>query len=52
MSSVFAPGEMITLASRLGGPFNVEMVVSPLGIKLSEAVMVFMENFDSFSSKV
>lgn len=45
-------GELQILAHRLDGPFNIEMVVSPLGVKISEAIMVFQENSGSFSSKV
>jgi len=28
------------------------MVINPLGVKLSEAIMAFQENSDSFSTKV
>ncbi|XP_060533313.1 glypican-6 [Cylas formicarius] len=40
------------VAERLLGPYNVESVVLPLNIKISEAVMNFQENGSQVSKKV
>lgn len=45
-------GELVTLAGRLEGPFNIELVVNPMGVKISEAIMTFQENAATFTSKV
>ncbi|XP_067013760.1 glypican-6 [Anabrus simplex] len=37
---------------RLEGPFNIEIVVNPINIKISEAIMNFQENGQDVSQKV
>lgn len=37
---------------RLLGPFNIENVVEPIDIKISEAIMNFQENANDVSDKV
>ena len=43
---------LITLAQKLEGPFSVEAVVEPLGVKISEAIMIFQENQGNITAKV
>ena len=43
---------MVKLAERLEGPFNIESVIEPIDVKISEAIMNFQENSDTVSSKV
>lgn len=40
------------VADRLLGPFNIEMVVEPIDIKISEAIMNFQENGADVSQRV
>ncbi|KAL1449650.1 hypothetical protein WDU94_002135 [Cyamophila willieti] len=40
------------IAERLLGPFNIEMVVEPINIKISEAIMNFQENSQHVSQRV
>lgn len=40
------------VGKRLLGPFNIEMVVEPINIKISDAVMTFQENGADVSKKV
>lgn len=40
------------MADRLLGPFNIEVVVEPINIKISEAIMNFQENGIDVSKKV
>lgn len=40
------------IAARLLGPFNIEMVVEPIDIKISEAIMNFQENSQHVSQRV
>lgn len=42
----------VQVASRLLGPFNIEVVVEPINIKISEAIMNFQENGHEVSKKV
>lgn len=35
---------MKQLASRLEGPFNIESVVDPIDVKISDAIMTLQEN--------
>ena len=51
VSSLFADA-MIKLAERLEGPFNIETVVDPIDVKISEAIMNFQENSDIVTKKV
>jgi len=43
---------MEKVTDRLLGPFNIEMVVEPIDIKISEAIMNFQENGAEVSQKV
>ncbi len=40
------------LAEKLEGPFNIEMVVDPIDVKISDAIMNFQENSETVSTKV
>lgn len=40
------------MADRLLGPFNIETVVEPINIKISEAIMNFQDNGKSVSEKI
>ena len=40
------------LAKRLEGPFNIESVVDPIDVKISDAIMNLQENSVQVSSKV
>ena len=40
------------VADRLEGPFNIEAVVDPIDVKISDAIMNFQENSESVSDKV
>lgn len=40
------------IADRLLGPFNIEAVVEPINIKISEAIMNFQENGATISEKI
>jgi len=48
----FCVEEMVLLAERLEGPLNIEHVVEPIDMKLSEAISSFQENSVLISSKV
>jgi glypican 6 len=43
---------MMDLAQRLEGPFNIEAVVDPIDVKISDAIMNFQENSEAVSTKV
>ena len=43
---------LILLATRLETSFNIESVVDPIDIKISEAIMNFQENGGAVSNKV
>ena len=43
---------LMKLADRLEGPFNIESVVDPIDVKISDAIMNFQENSQTVSSKV
>ena len=43
---------MVLLAQRLEGPLNIEHVVEPIDMKLSDAISNFQENSVVISSKV
>lgn len=43
---------MEQLANRLEGPFNIESVLEPLDVTLSEAVMTLQDNGDDVIEKV
>lgn len=40
------------IADRLIGPFNVEVLVRPINLKISEAIMNFQENSHDVSNRV
>jgi hypothetical protein len=44
--------ELLKLGGRLKVPFNIENVVSPIDVKISEAIMNFQENAESVTSKI
>lgn len=43
---------LLKVADRLEGPFNIEMVVDPIDVKISDAIMNFQENSETVSSKI
>lgn len=43
---------LMKLAERLEGPFNIETVVDPIDVKISDAIMNFQESSDTITSKV
>lgn len=44
--------DMIRLASRLKTSFNIEHIVSPIHIQISDAIMNFQENGRTISQRV
>ncbi|XP_077987611.1 glypican-6-like [Glandiceps talaboti] len=44
--------KMLMLAERLEGPFNIESVVDPIDVKISDAIMNFQEDGQTVSEKV
>nr|XP_012150620.1 PREDICTED: glypican-6 isoform X2 [Megachile rotundata] len=40
------------VADRLLGPFNIEMLVQPINLKISEAIMIFQETSQEVSQRV
>ena len=51
-SNIFIPDALKMLANRLEGPFNIESVVDPIDVKISDAIMNLQENSAQVSSKV
>ncbi|XP_078250990.1 glypican-4-like [Rhinoraja longicauda] len=43
---------MLMVAERLEGPFNIESVMDPIDVKISEAIMTMQENSMQISQKV
>ncbi|CAJ0930699.1 unnamed protein product [Ranitomeya imitator] len=43
---------LMTVAERLEGPFNIETVMDPIDVKISEAIMNMQENSNQVSQKV
>lgn len=43
---------MLLVAERLEGPFNIESVMDPIDVKISEAIMNMQENSMQVSAKV
>ncbi|XP_041849283.1 glypican-6a isoform X2 [Melanotaenia boesemani] len=43
---------MLLVADRLEGPFNIEAVIEPIDIKISEAIMAMQDNSMQVSAKV
>lgn len=46
------PEAVDKVADRLLGPFNIEMLVRPINLKISEAIMNFQENSHDVSQRV
>ena len=44
--------ELLKVAERLQGPFNMENVISPINVKISDAIMNFQESADTVTTKV
>ncbi|ELU17458.1 hypothetical protein CAPTEDRAFT_32704, partial [Capitella teleta] len=44
--------ELMRVADRLEGPFNIEAVVDPIDVKISDAIMNFQENAQTVTDKV
>lgn len=49
---IFFVDALLKLLERLEGPFNIEAVLEPIDVKISEAIMTFQENGQEISSKV
>ena len=45
-------GGMLMVADRLEGPFNIDNVLDPMDVKISEAIMNFQENAEAVTAKV
>lgn len=43
---------MLLVADRLEGPFNIEAVMEPIDLKISEAIMTMQDNSMQVSAKV
>ncbi|XP_045555607.1 glypican-6 isoform X2 [Salmo salar] len=43
---------MLLVAARLEGPFNIEAVIEPIDVKISEAIMTMQDNSMTVSAKV
>lgn len=43
---------LMKLAERLEGSFNIESVVDPIDIKISDAIMNFQEESENINAKV
>lgn len=43
---------LMKVAERLEGPFNIETVVEPIDVKISDAIMNFQDNSEDLSEKV
>lgn len=43
---------MLLVADRLQGPFNIESVIEPIDIKISDAIMTMQDNSMQVSAKV
>jgi Glypican len=43
---------MHKVAGRLEGPFNIESVIGPINVKISDAIMNFQENSAGVTEKV
>lgn len=51
-SNVFCAEAVNKVAERLLGPFNIEMLVRPINLKISEAIMNFQESSQDVSQRV
>ncbi|RXN02552.1 glypican-6-like isoform X2 [Labeo rohita] len=52
VSDRWTPDAMLLVADRLEGPFNIETVMEPIDVKISEAIMTMQDNSMQVSSKV
>ncbi|KFO37819.1 Glypican-6 [Fukomys damarensis] len=52
LMSVHNTDAMLLVAERLEGPFNIESVMDPIDVKISEAIMNMQENSMQVSAKV
>lgn len=43
---------MLLVVIRLEGPFNIESVLEPIDVKISDAIMILQENSMQVSAKV
>lgn len=43
---------MLLVADRLEGPFNIEAVIEPIDIKISDAIMTMQDNSMQVSARV
>ena len=46
------PDALMKVADRLEGPFNIESVVDPIDVKISDAIMNFQESSENVKTKV
>jgi len=44
--------ELLNVAERLQGPFNVENVIAPINVKISDAIMNFQESAETVTTRV
>jgi len=51
-SVLISVDELLKVAERLQGPFNVENVISPINVKISDAIMNFQESAETVTRKV
>lgn len=51
-SSTVMTDAMLLVAQRLEGPFNIESVMEPIDVKISEAIMNMQDNSAQVSYKV
>jgi len=50
--SVADVDELLNVAERLQGPFNVENVIAPINVKISDAIMNFQESAETVTTRV
>jgi len=51
-NTYYVTDSLSKVGERLEGPFNIESVVDPIDVKISDAIMNFQENNDEVSKKV
>ena len=52
LNPIFLSDNLISVGERLIGPFNIEAVVEPIDIKISDAIMNFQESGYEVTQKV
>ena len=52
LNPFFLSDNLISVGERLIGPFNIEAVVEPIDIKISDAIMNFQESGYEVTQKV